>query len=231
MIKLVPVLSLSMAFLLSKSGTASPMYMTDLAKLCVFPHLVGISDFICSGTAVSTNDGFSADFAVDEILWGNPSSPTNVHIRNLTPQFGIDFLPGEKYLVFAFTNNWWFGGRESYRQSFVSLSHFLPATNRPPSGACFDDYRIIEKHRCAIPFRLINYGGTNYWGGTRTIITNLIDVGRIQCDEGRVREIIESIIHDENNLRQLPLYVRRQMILYKHFRYDFENLATMSFSP
>ncbi len=229
--KLMPVLFFSVALLLSKSGAASPLYTTDVSKLCVFPHLIGIADFICRGTAVSTNDGFSADFAVDEILWGEPPSTTNVLIKNLTPQFGISFQPGDKYLICAFTNNWWFGGRENYRQSFITLSHFLPATNRPSSNACFDDYRIIDKSKGVIPLRFIDYGGTNYWEGTRTLITNLINVGRIQCDEGAVREIVESIVNDRGNSRMLPLFVQRQMILYKYFRYDSENQANPSFSP
>lgn len=71
-----------------------------------------------------------------------------------------------------------------------------------------------------IPFRFIDYGGTNYWEGTRTLITNLIDIGRIQCDEGKVRIIVESIVNDVSNSRQLPIFVQKQMILYKNYRYD-----------
>ena len=42
-------------------------------ELSIFPHSLCNSDFICTGTPTSTNDGHSAEIAVDEILWG--SSP------------------------------------------------------------------------------------------------------------------------------------------------------------
>ena len=214
------LLALSFALSVNKCVSASPLYATDMSKLCLFPHLVGIADFICSGTALSTNDGFSAGFAIDEILWGIPPPTTNVTIRNLTQRFGLNCQPGERYLLCAFTNNWWAGGREGYRQSFLTLSHYLPATNRPSSSIFSDDYRIIDKNRCMIPFRFLDYGGTNYWEGTRTLITNLIDIGRIQCDEGKVRAIVESIVNDVSNSRRLPVFVQKQMILYKNYRYD-----------
>ena len=217
------LLALSFALSVNKCVSASPLYTTDMSKLCLFPHLVGIADFICSGTTLSTNDGFSADFAIDEILWGIPPPTTNVTIRNLTQRFGLNCQPGERYLLCAFTNNWWAGGREGYRQSFMTLSHYLPATNNPSSSFFYNDYRIIDKNRCVIPFRFIDYGGTNYWEGTRTLITNLVDVGRIQCDEGRVREIVESIINDKGNSQRLPTYVIRQMILYKFHHDDWED--------
>ena len=52
-------------------------------ELSIFPHSLCNSDFICTGTPTSTNDGHSAEFAVDEILWGSSPS-TNITIRYLS---------------------------------------------------------------------------------------------------------------------------------------------------
>ena len=104
-----------------------------------------------------------------------------------------------------------------------ALLHFVPATNPPPTGIFFNDYLLLYRHHSVIPFSYMEYGGTNYWEGTRILITNLIDVGRVQCDEGKVREIVESIINDSNNTRRLPQIVIRKMMIYKTFRYDWED--------
>ena len=59
--------------------------------------------------------------------------------------------------------------------------------------------------------------------GTRALITNLIDIGRIQCDEAKVRETVLSIVNDRSNARKLPLSIRRSLDCYKYLRYDSEN--------
>ena len=107
------------------------MYTSDILELSVFPHLVCIADFICTGTPVSTNDGCSAVFSFDELLWGKANG-TNVVIRHLYPQNGIDVKLGEQYLVVAFTNNWWSREEEAYDDIYYTLSHCIMATNRPP---------------------------------------------------------------------------------------------------
>lgn len=193
---------------------AGPLYWGDIA---IFPHLVGVADTIFTGTVVATNGYDSADFVVDEVIWGGIPG-TNVTVRDFNPEPGIPYSLGEKYLVGAFTNDWW-KGAGSFGQD-RELLRYVPATNRPPSGRLLDGYRLVERWRSAIPFERICYGGTNYWEGTRTLITNLIDVGRVQCDEEKVREIVMSIIKDKDNSRKLPSYVRRQTRLYLHFRYD-----------
>jgi len=91
----------------------------------LFPHLVGIADFIFTGTPVATNGDVSAEFIVDEVLWGKA-------------------------------------------------------------------------------------------------------IGRVQCDERKVREIVESIINDGNNTRRLPQIVIRKMMIYKTFRYDWEDSLKQS---
>ncbi len=50
-------------------------------QLCLTPHQVGISDLICTGQVLSTNDGHSAEIAVNEVVWGSVVS-SNITIRN-----------------------------------------------------------------------------------------------------------------------------------------------------
>ena len=192
--------------------------------ISIFPHLVGIADIIFTGTPVATNDYGSAEFAVDDVIWGSVSE-TNITVRDFAPDpHDLPYRLGEKYLVGAFTNDWW-TERLYYYGPNRELLHFVPATNQSPTGLFLDDFRLVDRFSSAIPLSHFVDNGTNYWEGTRALITNLIDVGRIQCDEGKVKEIVESIVHDVSNSRRLPTFVRRQMILYKSFRYDTEDRA------
>ncbi len=202
-----------------------PFHYGDIA---VFPHLVGIADLIFTGTPVSTNGDVSAEFIVDEVLWGHVTG-TNITVRDYSPYHNPAYQLGEKYLVGAFTNDWWINRYDFGPNN--ALLHFVPATNPPPTGIFFNDYLLLYRHHSVIPFSSIEYGGTNYWEGTRTLITNLLDVGRVRCDEGKVREIVESAINDAGNSRRLPLFVIRKMMLYKAFRYDWEDFLSQPHDP
>ena len=92
--------ALTATLVLARLGSqATPLVCTDHPdELTIFPHSLCIADFICTGTPTSTNGGYSAEFAVDEILWGSAPS-TNVTIRRDMPLgegLGLQF--GEKYL-------------------------------------------------------------------------------------------------------------------------------------
>ncbi len=192
--------------------------------ITIFPHLVGIADIIFTGTPVATNDYGSAEFSVDDVIWGSVSG-TNITVRDYAPDpYDPPYRLGERYLVGAFTNDWWKQGDYIFGPN-RELLHFVPATNRSPTGVFLEHHMLVERSRSAIPFSRFDDNGTNYWEGTHALITNLIDIGRIQCDEGKVREIVESVVHDVSNSRRLPTFVRRQMILYKSFRYDTEDRA------
>ena len=217
-LKGLSIISLSLIIGIRAAGTVWPPF--HYGDIAVFPHLVGIADFIFTGTPVATNGDASAEFIVDEVLWGNATG-TNITVRDFSPYHNPAYQLGEKYLVGAFTNDWWMK-----RYTFGpnnALLHFIPATNSPPTGVFFDDYLLLYRHHSAIPFSYIEYDGTNYWEGTRAFITNLIDVGRVQCDEEKVREIVESIVNDKGNSRRLPSVIIRKTILYKAFRYDSDN--------
>ena len=193
------------------------MYTSDPAELSVFPHLVCIADFIGTGTPVSTNDAFSTVFSVDEVLWGN-ASETNITIRHLYPQTSLDFLPDRKYLVCAFTNNWWSREKEAYDETYYTLSHCITATNRPPDNAVFNDYRVMDNKRCAIPFTRIEYGGTNYWNAVRTFTTNLIEISKVRGDDEMVKEKVISTIGNSAMFLGFPTFLQRQLLLYQwHF--------------
>ena len=190
------------------------------SDLCTFPHSLCIADFICTGTPTSTNDGRSAEFAVDEILWGTAPS-TNITIRELITYGGsLPFQLGEKYLVCAFTNNWWDGGWEERDCVDYTLSQCVTETNRPPNNAIFDDYVIMETSRSVIPFRYFNYGGTNYWNQVRTFATNIIDIAKHEGNDDKVRNATISNIDDPVKFLSFPRYIRRQLLLYELFFYD-----------
>lgn len=216
-----PRIALSAIFMLvSWRVMAIPlsMYTSDPSELSVFPHLVCIADFIGTGTAVSTNDGLSAVLSVDEVLWGHPAD-TNMTIRHLYPQTTLDFQVGAKYLVCAFTNNWWSREEEAYDETYYALSHCITATNRPPGNTVFDDYRIMDTRRSAIPFTRFEQGGTNYWDAARTFTTNLIRIARVGGDDERVKEKVISTIGDPIVFRGLPPFLRRQLLLYQWLFY------------
>ena len=217
-------LSFSLGGRMATAEWNTPLYYSDIA---IFPHLAGVADIIFTGTPVATNGYFSAEFAVDDVIWGSASG-TNIIVRDYAPDpHDIPYQLGEKYLVGAFTNDWWMQNYYVFGPN-RELLHFLPATNLSPTGLFLDDYRLVDRFRSAIPFSRFVNNGTNYWEGTRSLITNLIDVGRIQCNEGKVREIVETIVNDGGNSRKLPLFVRRQMILYKAWRYDSETKPPFS---
>lgn len=215
--------ALTVTLILTRLGSqAFPLVCTDRPdELTIFPHSLCIADFICTGTPISTNGGYSAEFAVDEILWGSAPS-TNVTIRRDVPLgegLGLQF--GERYLVCAFTNDWWSMGPEDYfYYAEYTLSKCVTETNRPPNSAVFDDYVLIENKQSAIPFSDINYGGTNYWDAVRTLTTNIIDVAKHKGDDDWVRNKVLSILADPQKRGQLPLPIIRQLVLYKMFFYD-----------
>ncbi|MBQ6926472.1 MAG: hypothetical protein IJQ73_17695 [Kiritimatiellae bacterium] len=207
----------AVTMLFNSHATALPFGTSDPWELCIFPHLVCIADFIGTGTPVSTNDAFSTIFSVDEVLWGN-ASETNITIKHLYPQTSLDFLPGRKYLVCAFTNNWWSREDEAYDETYYTLSHCITATNRPPDNAVFNDYRVMDSKRCAIPFTRIEYGGTNYWNAVRTFTTNLIEIAKVRGDDEMVKEKVISTIGNPAMFLGFPTFLQRQLLLYQwHF--------------
>jgi hypothetical protein len=210
-------LILALALQKATAEWEAPLYP---GYISIFPHLVGIADVIFTGTPVATNGSDSADFIVDEVVWGNVTG-TNITVQDFSPYYNPAYHLGEKYLVGAFTNDWWMGKRCAFGPN-SELLHFLPATNRPPDGRLLDGYMLVEREQSALPFRLLSDGGTNYWEATRALITNLIDIGRIQCDEAKVRETVISITDDRNNSRKLPSRIRRKLLLYRYLRYDPE---------
>lgn len=199
----------------------------DPDELSIFPHSLCNSDFICTGTPTSTNDGHSAEFAVDEILWG-ASPSTNITIRYFVePEERYKFQLGERYLVCAFTNDWWAVGRGKYDPvtyryytSYI-LSQCVTETNRPPDNAVFDCYVVLDNRRSSIPFKEINYGGTNYWDLVRTFTTNIIDIAKHEGDYDKVGNTIMSIIDDPQQFRRFPSPIRRQFRIYKWLFYEF----------
>ena len=215
------VCAMAVFLLMGSKVSAAPMHVRGRPdELCIFPHSICIADFICTGTPVSTNDGHSAELAVEEILWGAAPS-TNITIRQLIPVGGnLYFKYGEKYLVCAFTNNWWSMSREDGFDVDYTLSQCVTATNRPPNNAVFEDYVLMEDDRSVIPFSAINEGGTNYWDVVRTFATNIINIAKREGDDDKVRQAVVSIIDDPQEYLKFPIRIRRHFLLYEWFFYD-----------
>ncbi len=196
-----------------------------------FVHQVAVSDLICTGTVVSTNDGRSAEFVVDEVLWGQAAS-SNIMVRRVgewqdweNPSNSVFFSKLGRHLLLAYTNNWWTGRNSMHRLSILNLFDYITPTSRPPDHAVFDDYRVPDIQNCMLCFDdWIIVGGTNYWEGTRTFITNFNDIARIQHDELKAYEWFYNLNSHTNVLRNLSPYVRGKLRSYKMLRYDLEHL-------
>lgn len=162
------------------------------------PALYGVCDLICAGSVVSTNDGMSASFNVEDILWGHAAS-SNIAIRCLVEGERIDFTPGSRYLVCVFTNDWWYPSpRDLDMAEDIFPSDYLSPTSLPPSRAIFNDYRIPFYSRAAQKCSSFERGWTNYWGEYRTFITNFTYSARILQDRGKALESIEKFLQDWN---------------------------------
>lgn len=187
------------------------------------PHVIGVCDIICTGEVLSTNDGHSAKLAVDEILWGHLPS-TNILIRNVYTHFMNDRIsvePSHRYLVCAFTNNWW--GDEfkpNEEKAFIALYEYLSPTSRPPDNAVFGDYRLMSDVGSVIDFDLLEYDGTNYWDATRSFITNFVDLARIQNNPAVAHDRIYEITRSRDLLSRLPKVLRSQLRRYKLWYYE-----------
>lgn len=214
--------------LLVGDGRANDESPVAIAELSLLPHQAGICDLIFAGTTidgtiVSNNEECAADFVVDDVLWGHVNS-SNITIRSVSREYTtygmpFDFAPNERYLVCAFTNNWW--ANESLDDTYYErLYHYLSVTSSPPEHAVFDGYRTMLPRYTAIPFSRINYNGSNYWTATRSLITNLVDIARVRQDEQLMRHTITNIIGVGQSKSGLPAVIWNQLWMYKSDRYD-----------
>lgn len=193
----------------------------DMLTISLLPHQAGVCDLICAGTVLSTNGEDAAQFAVDDILWGYVNA-SNIIVRSIYPMDGFEFKLNERYLLCAFTNNWW--ANDNPLDSDVGeerLLNYLTATSRPPERMVFDDYRTIYPHETVIPFSQINCNGRNYWAATRTFITNLVDIARIRCDEQLMRQTITNLVETRGANSGISPFILRNLWLYKSFRDDW----------
>ena len=192
----------------------------DMLTISLLPHQAGVCDLICTGTVLSTNGEDAAQFAVDDILWGYVNT-SNINVRSIYPMNGFEFRLNERYLLCAFTNNWW--ATDNPLDSDVGeerLLNYLTATSRPPERMVFEGYRTIYPHDTVIPFNLINYGGSNYWTATRSLVTNLVDIARIRQDEQLMRHTITNLIGVGWAKSGLPEVIWNQLWIYKGDRFD-----------
>lgn len=216
--------------LLAQSGRANEESPYAIVELSLLPHQTGICDLIFTGTAiegttVSNSEECAADFRVDEVLWGHYNS-TSINVRSLPQEltshaYPFTFVPGERYLVCAFTNNWW-AGQSLDDTYYERLSRYLSVTSCPPGKAVFDGYRTMLPRFAAIPFNQINYCGSNYWPRTRTLVTNLVDMARIRGDEQAVKRLVLSLIDAGQRNSGLPPLIWRHLWMYKTDRYGWD---------
>lgn len=189
----------------------------------VMPHQVAVSDLICTGRVLSTNDGQSVEFAIDDLVWGTPPS-TNITIRRvLSSPCPLETLrPGHKYLVFAFTNDWWGPGIKGQYIGLNRLADYITPTSRPPDMAVFDDYRIMNDEESVIDFELLDYDGTNYWPATRTFITNFNDITRMRHDRAAAKQLVDDTLTNRANWAAFPHVLHSKLGKYVMFYFDNE---------
>ena len=191
--------------------------------LRLLPHQAGVCDLICTGQVLSTNDGHSAEVAVDEVVWGSVTA-SNITVRHVyygRPGDELFFKNGHWYLIFAFTNNWWTNTRNPEVSAFHSLYEYLPPTQRPQNNAVFNDYRLMDPLDCAIDFSLIDYGGTNHWDATRTFITNFTAIARQRHDLVAARDLIYNTLARRELWEPLPRFFVRNLSRYKRLYYEY----------
>ena len=217
--------------LCSFSGKADgdSFYIVQYSQL---PHQAGVCDVIFAGTVLSTNlddkspaypfDKLpSAEFAVDDVLWGAVSS-SNITVGSIYPADGFQFVLNERYLVCTFTNNWW-ANESRLDTDCERLQHYLSITSCPPGNVVFDDYRTMCPRYTAIPFSRINNNGSNYWTATRAFVTNLVDIARVRNDDLLMRQTLTHILAEKGAHSGLPPFLLRYLWLYKTTRHDWQN--------
>ena len=193
------------------------------SQLCLLPHQAGVCDLICTGQVLSTNDGHSAEVAVDEVVWGSVTA-SNITVRHVyygRPGDELFFKNGHCYLIFAFTNNWWTNTRNPEVSAFHSLYEYLPPTQRPQNNAVFSDHRLMDPLACAIDFSLIDYDGTNHWDATRTFITNFTAIARQRHDLVAARDMIYETLAKRELREPLPRFLRANLRHYKYLHFEY----------
>lgn len=216
--------------MLALTASAGNRNWASFTELLLFPHQVAISDIICTGSVVSNYDGTVAEFAIGETLWGSLPS-TNILIRSADEEhIKLAVKPGTGYLVFAFTNNWW-SDMEKYDYSFADaavafLSDFITPEDLPASRAVFPECRVMSPQGTVftegsiIEFSKFQVNGTNYWPGTRSFITNFLDITRIQHDNRKAFQKLKAYFYESRESATIPPWVLRQLHLYYGFRYQ-----------
>ncbi len=191
----------------------------------LLPHQIAVCDFICAGTVLSTNDGYSASLAVQEVVWGQ--TPTsNILVRCVDPAEPTGFLLNNKYLVAAYTNNWWPKGTKTHNhfdyvdETILATFDYNTPTSHPPDNAVFEDFRILSDWASTLNFDTIATGETNLWENTRTFITNFIDLAKIQHDETKVHKLVYDLAEGKKRFASgLPLLFRAYIIKYYWSRF------------
>ena len=176
------------------------------------PRVFGVCDLVCAGLVTSTNDGLSANLAIDDIAWGHAAS-SNITIRSVAERKKLDLCPGHRYMVCAFTNNWWHASG-SWFEDPVYLNKYLSPTSLPPDRVFFDDYRIPLVDFAVVDFKYIDYDGTNYWGGLRSFITNFTYTARVLQDKDVADEVVRGVFVDKSRERALPMLFRALLSFY-----------------
>lgn len=187
------------------------------AEYMGFPHQITVADMICTGT-VLTNNRDHAVLSIEELFWGNTPS-SNITVRILQNDDSPAFIEDDRYLVFAYTNNWW--GSSKVWLGYIwdtANEHLLkprPYNGSTNASSFFDDYMIMNSSQSVINIKSLRTGETNYWPATRKFIVDFIRISRILNDDTEAYRYIWHAIR-EGGLDKMERHRLRKYSLFHY---------------
>lgn len=186
------------------------------AEYMGFPHQITVADMICTGTVLTNNRDYAV-LSIDELFWGNTTS-SNITVKSLQDGDSPAFVEYDRYLVFAYTNNWW--GSNKVWLGYIwdtankHLLDFRPYNGSTNASSFFDDYMILNSSQSVINIKSLRAGETNYWPATRKFITDFIKISRVMNDKAEAFRYINYALSERDLSKMERHHLRKYRIFH-----------------